>query len=129
MPTDYASPTTNLSTLDVTFWFITIVLLVILLLLLYFWLNRSFKRGPKTKEVTFIKKYYLERSLYVGILKIFDEYYLVVVSTNSFQIIRKFEEYEVNNIIGEKSTFLETFSKMLKKDKNIREGNNDDKIN
>lgn len=119
MPTNYATPTNNL--VNVSFWYLAIILLIILLGVFYYILVKTLKQGPKSKEVKMIKKYYLDRNLYVGVLKIFKEYYIILATSSSSEIIRKLEEEEVQEIMNEHPKFLETFSKILKKDKISRE--------
>jgi len=119
MPTNYATPTNNL--VNVSFWYLAIILLIILLGVFYYILVKTLKQGPKSKEVKMIKKYYLDRNLYVGVLKVFKEYYIILATSSSSEIIRKLEEEEVQEIMNEHPKFLETFSKILKKDKISRE--------
>ncbi|KUK83334.1 MAG: Uncharacterized protein XD96_0396 [Petrotoga mobilis] len=119
MPTNYATPTNNL--VNVSFWYLAIILLIILLGVFYYILVKTLKQGPKSKEVKMIKKYYLDRNLYVGVLKIFKEYYIILATSGSSEIIRKLEEEEVQEIMNEHPKFLETFSNILKKDKISRE--------
>ncbi|POZ90515.1 hypothetical protein [Petrotoga sp. SL27] len=119
MPTNYATPTNNL--VNVSFWYLAIILLIILLGVFYYILVKTLKQGPKSKEVKMIKKYYLDRNLYVGVLKIFKEYYIILATSSSSEIIRKLEEEEVQEIMNEHPKFLETFSNILKKDKISRE--------
>ncbi|POZ88248.1 hypothetical protein [Petrotoga sibirica] len=119
MPTNYATPTNNL--VNVSFWYLAIILLIILLGVFYYILVKTLKQGPKSKEVKMVKKYYLDRNLYVGVLKIFKEYYIILATSSSSEIIRKLEEEEVQEIMNEHPKFLETFSNILKKDKISRE--------
>jgi len=125
MPTNNATPTSNL--VNVSFWFVAIISLIILLVVLYYTLAKTLKNGPKSKEVKMVKKYYLDRSLYVGILKVFKEYYIILATSNSSEIIRKLEEEEVQEIMDEHPKFLETFSNVLKRDKTSR-GREEEKL-
>jgi flagellar protein FliO/FliZ len=125
MPTNYATPTDNL--VNVSFWFVAIILLIILLLVFYYILVKTLRKGPKSKEVKMVKKYYLDRNLYVGVLKVFNEYYVILATSNSSEIVRKLEEEEVQEIMNEHPKFLETFSNILKKDK-ISRGREEEKL-
>lgn len=117
MPNDYSIATVTSSTLDVTIWFVVIILFIIVLFLIYYFLNKSIKKGPKNKEVVLVKKFYIDRNLYVGLLKIFNEYYLILVSSNSSEVIRKVNEEEIFELMGESPKFIDTFTKFLKRDK------------
>jgi flagellar protein FliO/FliZ len=119
MPTVYATNTSNL--VDVTFWFIAIIFLVILLLILYFFLAKTAKKGPKNKEIKMTKKYYLDRNLYIAIIKVFEEYYITLITSNSTEILRKLNDEEVKEITKENPKFAETLSKVLKREKTPKE--------
>ena len=121
MSTDYSTMTASSSTLDVTIWFFVIILFIVILFLLYYFLNKSIKKGPKNKEVALVKKYYIDRNLYIGLLRVFNEYYLVLISSNSSEVLRKVDEDEVFEIIGESPKFINTFTKFLKRDKTDEE--------
>ncbi|HOP34177.1 MAG TPA: hypothetical protein PKY75_03475 [Defluviitoga tunisiensis] len=125
MPTDYSTMTATSNTLDVTIWFFVIILFIIILFLVYYFLNKSIKKGTKNKEVALIKKYYIDRNLYIGLLKVFNEYYLVLISSNSSEILRKVGEDEVFDIIGDSPKFIDTFTKFLKRDKTDEESKNE----
>jgi flagellar protein FliO/FliZ len=121
MSTDYSTITATSSTLDVIIWFFVIILFIVILFLLYYFLNKSIKKGPKNKEVALVKKYYIDRNLYIGLLRVFNEYYLVLISSNSSEVLRKVDEDEVFEIIGESPKFINTFTKFLKRDKTDEE--------
>ncbi|RAO98902.1 hypothetical protein PW5551_07440 [Petrotoga sp. 9PW.55.5.1] len=119
MSTAYATNTSNL--VDVTFWFVAIIFLVILLLILYFFLAKTAKKGPKNKEIKMAKKYYLDRNLYIAIIKVFEEYYVTLVTSDSTEVLRKLNNEEVEEITKENLNFVDTLSKVLKREKTPKE--------
>jgi flagellar protein FliO/FliZ len=62
-----------------------------------------------------MKRFYIDRNFYVGLLKLFDEYYLILFSNNSSELLKKLTYEEALEIIGEKQTFFKTFADILKK--------------
>ncbi|SDC25380.1 hypothetical protein [Geotoga petraea] len=102
--------------ISIFFWLLTIILVLVLMGLLYFLLNRLMKGGKRNTKIGLIKKFYIDKNFYIGILKIFDEYYMVLFSNSSSEVIKKIDYDEIQELLENKSSFVNTFASVLNKE-------------
>ncbi|BBE31298.1 hypothetical protein OSSY52_14390 [Tepiditoga spiralis] len=95
--------------------FLTFILIIFIIL--YFFLIKHMRGGKKNNSIGILKKYYIDNNFYIGILKIFNEYYMVLFGNSSSEIIKKMSFEEVNEIIGDGQKFFNTFTNFLSKEK------------
>jgi flagellar protein FliO/FliZ len=102
-------------------WIGVLTLILIIFMFLYFFLLKTIKNKKNNSGIFFIKKFFVDRNIYVGILKIFDEYYLILFTNSSSEIIKKLSYEEVNDIAGDKKNFMNYFGHFLNKEKKSNE--------
>ena len=107
--------------ISIFFWLITIILVLVLMGVLYYLLTRLIKGGSRNTRIGLVKKYFIDRNFYIGILKIFDEYYMVLFSNSSSEVIKKIEYDEIQDIVENKNNFVNTFASVLNKEKKSNE--------
>jgi flagellar protein FliO/FliZ len=114
IPTSTVAPTASGGSF-ILVWILTLILFVVLLWLLYMFLMKYTKGTKNNPQIRVMKRFYIDRNFYVGLLKLFDEYYLILFSNNSSELLKKLTYEEALEIIGEKQTFFKTFAGILKK--------------
>lgn len=107
--------------ISIFFWLITIILVLVLMGVLYFFLSRLMNGGKRNTRIGLVKKFYIDKNFYIGILKIFDEYYMVLFSNSSSEIIKKIDYDEIQDLLENKKNFVNTFASALNKEKKSNE--------
>lgn len=102
--------------ISIFFWLLTIIFVLVLMGVLYFLLNRIMRGGKRNTKIGVIKKFYIDKNFYIGILKIFDEYYMVLFSSSSSEIIKKIDYEEIQELLENKKNFVSTFTSVLNKE-------------
>jgi flagellar protein FliO/FliZ len=113
--------------ISIFFWLLTIIFVLVLMGVLYFLLNRLMKGGKRNTRIGLIRKFYIDRNFYIGILKIFEEYYMVLFSNSSSEVIKKMNYEEIQELIENKSSFVNTFASVLNKESKSKENNGNEK--
>jgi flagellar protein FliO/FliZ len=85
------------------------------------------KGGKRNTRIGLIKKFYIDKNFYIGILKIFDEYYMVLFSNSSSEIIKKIDYEEIQELLENKKSFVNTFTSVLNKESNTKENKGNEK--
>lgn len=98
-------------------WIIVLFIMLFMFMFLYLFLNKIMKGTKRDFNIKILKKFYIDRNFYVSIVKIFNEYYLILFSNSSSEIIKKIDIEELNELIGEEKSFIKTFSSFLNKEK------------
>jgi len=99
--------------------FLTVILIIFVIL--YFFLIKYMRGGKKSNSIRILKKYYIDNNFYIGIIKIFNEYYMILFGSASSEVIKKMSFEEVNEIIGDGQKFFNTFAHFLSKEKDKSE--------
>lgn len=113
--------------ISIFFWLLTIIFVLVLMGILYFLLNRLMKGGKRNTRIGLIRKFYIDRNFYIGILKIFEEYYMVLFSNSSSEVIKKMNYEEIQELLENKSSFVNTFASVLNKESKSKENNGNEK--
>ncbi|MBM7559049.1 hypothetical protein JOC61_000833 [Marinitoga litoralis] len=68
-----------------------------------------------------VKKFYIDRNLTLNIIKVLDNYYLVLTNNNSISFLDKIDYDDLSELLKGKKEFFDTFIGALKREKNIDE--------
>jgi flagellar protein FliO/FliZ len=74
-----------------------------------------------TASVRIVKKFYIDRNLTLNIIKVLDNYYLVLTNNNSISFLDKIDYDDLSELLKGKKEFFDTFIGALKREKNIDE--------
>ncbi|WGS64522.1 flagellar biosynthetic protein FliO [Marinitoga aeolica] len=67
--------------------------------------------------VRIVKKFYIDRNLTLNIIKVLDEYYLVLTNNNSISYLDKLDYEKLSELLKGKKEFFDTFIGALKREK------------
>ncbi|OQY10254.1 MAG: hypothetical protein B6I29_01830 [Marinitoga sp. 4572_148] len=74
-----------------------------------------------TPSVRIVKKFYIDRNLTLNVIKVLDDYYLVLTNNNSISYLDKLDYEKLSELLKGKKEFFDTFIGALKREKKINE--------
>ncbi|MDO7977349.1 hypothetical protein [Oceanotoga teriensis] len=101
--------------LSIFLWFLSMMALIIIMYILYRIIIKYSKNGVINSEIKILKKYYIEKNIYIGVLKLNEDYYYTLIGNNSTEIIRKLTQSEIENIQINNINFKDTLRGFMKK--------------
>ncbi|AEX85152.1 hypothetical protein XO10_03620 [Marinitoga sp. 1135] len=116
-----ATTTTNLT--NWTIWaFLLLFFFVIFIFLLIFIQKKLINKGViTTPKVRVVKKFYIDHNMTLNIIKVLDDYYLVLSNHNSIAYLDKIDYEKLSEILKGKRDFLDSFVGALKREKKENE--------
>ncbi|KAF2956483.1 hypothetical protein [Marinitoga sp. 38H-ov] len=106
-----------------TIWaFLLLFFFILFIILLLFIQRKLINKGIlNTPSVRLVKKFYIDRNLTLNIIKVLDNYYLVLTNNNSISFLDKINYDELSELLKGKKEFFDTFIGVLKREKNLDE--------
>ncbi|KLO22424.1 hypothetical protein X275_06140 [Marinitoga sp. 1197] len=99
-----------------------IFFLLLFIILLLFIQKKLINKGLlNTPSVRIVKKFYIDRNLTLNIIKVLDNYYLVLTNNNSISYLDKLEYEQLAELLKGKKEFFDTFVGALKREKKTNE--------
>ncbi|WP_205098943.1 hypothetical protein [Marinitoga litoralis] len=121
-PPTLSSTQTNFLTSWTIWAFILLIFFILFIILLLFIQKKLINKGIlNTASVRIVKKFYIDRNLTLNIIKVLDNYYLVLTNNNSISFLDKIDYDDLSELLKGKKEFFDTFIGALKREKNIDE--------
>lgn len=121
-PPTFSSTQTNFLTSWTIWAFLLLIFFVLFIILLLFIQKKLINKGLiNTASVRVVKKFYIDRNLTLNIIKVLDNYYLVLTNNNSISLLDKIDYDELSELLKGKKEFFDSFIGALKREKNIDE--------
>ncbi|KLO24929.1 MULTISPECIES: flagellar biosynthetic protein FliO [unclassified Marinitoga] len=99
-----------------------IFFLLLFIILLLFIQKKLINKGLlNTPSVRIVKKFYIDRNLTLNIIKVLDNYYLILTNNNSISYLDKLEYEQLAELLKGKKEFFDTFIGALKREKKTNE--------
>lgn len=121
-PLTFSSTQTTLISSWTLWAFFLIFFLLLFIILLLFIQKKLINKGLlNTPSVRIVKKFYIDRNLTLNIIKVLDNYYLVLTNNNSISYLDKLEYEQLAELLKGKKEFFDTFVGALKREKKTNE--------
>ncbi|NUU97319.1 hypothetical protein [Marinitoga sp. 1138] len=122
-PLTFSSTATTTNLTNWTIWaFLLLFFFVIFIFLLIFIQKKLINKGViTTPKVRVVKKFYIDHNMTLNIIKVLDDYYLVLSNHNSIAYLDKIDYEKLSEILKGKRDFLDSFVGALKREKKENE--------